>query len=133
MLDYFLLIRIMEFPGASLVSTVMVFNFFFLFLLCTRQLNKPKPTNNTPCPPECSIYTPSEEPPELQTSHNHRNYLQLTKSCLSWSTRQITVSCRGQCEAAPYPTPGTKVKTHSHNISVFFFFKETRTTKLSLH
>ena len=38
--------------------------------------------------------------------------------------RQIIVSCCGQSEAAPYPTPGIKTKTNFHNISVFF--KETK-------
>jgi hypothetical protein len=32
---------------------------------------------------------------------------------------QITVSCCGQSEAAPYPTSGIKMKTHSYNIYVF--------------
>ncbi|KRY62305.1 hypothetical protein T4D_7248 [Trichinella pseudospiralis] len=31
--------------------------------------------------------------------------------------RQIIVSCCGQSEAAPYPTPGIKMKTYSCDIS----------------
>ena len=34
--------------------------------------------------------------------------------------RQIIVSCCGQSEAAPYPTPRITTKTYSNNISVFF-------------
>jgi hypothetical protein len=36
--------------------------------------------------------------------------------------RQITVSCYGQFEAAPYHTPGIKTKTYFHNIIVLFCF-----------
>jgi hypothetical protein len=49
------------------------------------------------------IYVSSEKFPEFQTSHNHRNYLQLAQPHFCESTRQIIVSCCGQSEAAPHP------------------------------
>jgi hypothetical protein len=45
------------------------------------------------------------------------NYLQLAESCTCQSMRQIIVSCCGGSEAAPYPTPGIKTETYSHNIT----------------
>jgi hypothetical protein len=46
--------------------------------------------------------------------------------------RQIIVSCCGQSEAVPYPTPEIKMKTHSHDNISGFFPKGTKTPKLSL-
>jgi len=39
-LDYFLMIRAVEFLGASLIFTVGISNFFLLLFLCARLLNK---------------------------------------------------------------------------------------------
>jgi hypothetical protein len=38
--------------------------------------------------------------------------------------RQIIVSCCGQSEAAPCPTPGVKIRAYLYNISMLF--KETK-------
>ena len=119
LLDYFLLIRGIEFLGASLIFTIRISNFFLLFLLCAQLLNKLQQTNNPTTSQGPSIYIPSKKSPEFQMSHNHRNYLQLAKPHLCQSMRQIIVSCCGQSEAAPYPTPGIKTKTYSHNITGF--------------
>lgn len=89
---------------------------------------KPQPTTTNHQPTihpnswHPSIYIPSEESPGFQMSDTCRNQLQLEKSRPCQSTRQIIVSCCGQAEAAPCPTPHIKTKPHSYNISVF---KET--------
>jgi hypothetical protein len=77
-----------------------------------------------------SIHIPCEKFPEFQMSLNCRNYLHLAKSCPYQSMRQIIVSCCGQSEAVPYPTPGIKAKTYSYDISVFL--KESKMPRLSL-
>ena len=56
------------------------------------------------------------------------NYLQLAESYPCQSMRQIIVTCCGQSEAATYPTPGIKMKTHSYNtfVCVCVFLKKLR-------
>jgi hypothetical protein len=69
-LDYFLLIRGVEFLGASLIFAIF---FFFLFLLHTQHLtnvDQQQPTNPVSQGP--STYLRSEEFPEFLTLHNHR-------------------------------------------------------------
>ena len=96
-LDYFLLIRVIEFLGASLIFTVRISNFFLLFLLFAPLLKlQPTATNNPPTDSASqgsSIYMPSEKSPEFQMSQS-QYYLQLAKI-----TRQIIVTCCGQSEA----------------------------------
>lgn len=63
------------FHEASLIFVLRTSN-FFLFPLCTQLFNKPQPTTTNLLGP---TYIPLEKSPESQTSHNHRNYLQLAK------------------------------------------------------
>jgi hypothetical protein len=118
----FLIIRYFKILGSSLIFAVRISNFFLLY---ARLHNKPQttttsnhqPTNSNITSPGPSFYISSEEFPEFQTSHNHRNYLQLAKSHACYSTRQIIVSCCGQSEAAPYPIPKWK-----HILIIFLYF-----------
>lgn len=57
-----------------------------------------------------------------------KNYLQLEKSHPSQSTRQITVSCCGQSDAVPHPTPGIKANTFLY--FCFFFFLRNQNSKI---
>lgn len=128
--NYFLLIRDIRFLGASLFFTIRISK-VFLFLLCAfNKLTKSNQPTTQPTSRSPSIYLPSEKSPELQTSHNHSNYLQLAKPHPCWSVRQTVVSCREQSEAVLYSTGGVKTKTYSQNISISF--EETKMAKLSL-
>ena len=142
LLDYFLLIRGLSSLGQvwSLPAGYLITSCFFF---CAREYltnyNQQQATTNNiqpathqqpPASQTTSIYIPSEKSPEFQTSHNHRNYLQLAESCPCQSTRQITASCCGQSEAAPYLTPRIKIKTYSYAISFFFFFLRNQNSRI---
>jgi hypothetical protein len=127
-LDYLLLIMVMEFLGASLVFTTRKSN-FLLFLLCTLLFNKPQPTatNQQPTLPhgDLAFIYPLKSP---QNSKQLQKLcaLSLAKSHSCWSTRQIIVNCCRQSEAAPYPTPGIKMKTYSY----FYVFQRNQNSKI---
>ena len=97
---------------ASLIfaSWYLVSWFFFVHGYLTNHDQQQQPTtHHVSWGP--STYIPPENFQEFPVPHNHRNYLQLAKSCPWWSTKQIIVSCCGQSEAAQHPTPGIKMKT----------------------
>lgn len=71
-LDYFVLIRGINFLRASLVFAIRI-SHFFLSTLHIQLLDKPQPTATFYW--GSSIYILSEESPELQMLHTHRNYL----------------------------------------------------------
>lgn len=92
-LGYFLMIRSILFLWASFTFTIRMSN-FSLFLLCTQLLNKLWPPTTNQQHPKIhhpfwgpSIYIPPEKVPELQMSHNGRNYLQLAKAYTSTRAR----------------------------------------------
>jgi hypothetical protein len=70
------------------------------------------------------ILKPCQESPRIPNT----NYLQPAESHPCQSTRQIIVSCCGQSEVVPYPTPRTETKAHSCNIMGLL-----KKPKLSLH
>jgi hypothetical protein len=75
------------------------------------------PFGAPPTPLKTLTFSPSPESPEL-------NYLQLARfTPLLEHETIVVIGCR-QTEAVPYPKPGIKTKTYSHNI--FWVFKVTK-------
>lgn len=85
-LDYFLLVRGIEFLGASSIFTGRKSNSFSVHNYFTDRDQQPTTniqlSNRPPIPRALAfIYIPWEKSPEFLTSHNHGNSLTLAKLC----------------------------------------------------
>lgn len=124
-LDYFLLIRGVQFLEANLILAIRVSNFFFLFLLCIGLCNKPWPTatSNHPASQGSSIYRPLKSP---QNSKCHT----ITETICSWQNH-APAPAQGKSQSATGDNLGWKQK-HILITFCFFFFKDAKIPELSL-
>ena len=126
------MLRISNYFPSSFSSSSSSSSSSSLFLLHALQLlnwDQQQPINKPPPLRGLSIYIPSKKVLEFQTSHNHRNYLQLAK---------ITPLLEHEANHSQLlwtiwsgPISWIKMKTYSHHSSVFF--KDPKTPELSLH
>lgn len=122
-----LLIKGIEFLGASLVFNVqMLIPSFFSFAqgyLTKLDPQQPITKNQYPITRPASqgpsLYIPSEK---SQNSQRHTIIETVCNKIMTLREHKANplVNCCGQSEAAQYPTSWIKMKTFSHNISVFF-------------
>lgn len=124
-LDYFLLIKDIKFLEAILV-----------FVIRVSPTGNQQPATGNQQRSTNNIRNNSKQQEEQQwalaflyplkspQNSKYQNYVQLAKSCLHQSMRQIIVFCCGQSEATPQPIPGFKTKTYSYN--TFMFLKKLK-------